>query len=82
VLNSLLNFISINTPIAKTNTLSVILEDILEAIEKQLRAKDIRIARRCEKDLPETNGNRPKTLITVRFPIERRKVVYYAPITL
>ena len=188
VLNSLLNFISINTPIAKTNTLSVILEDILEAIEKQLRAKDIRIAKRCEKDLPETffhseqvrfvlhsilqyavfltpahesirilmkspdivegldtrkalpedkgyvdvmigfnggkkpggpleiskdvpadpreaidlilvlakkillnnhgrlimetNGNRPKTLITVRFPIERRKVVYYAPITL
>jgi hypothetical protein len=188
VLNSLLNFISINTPIAKANTLSVILEDILEAIEKQLRAKDIRIARRCEKDLPETflhseqvrfvlhsilqyavfltpahesirilmkspdiaespdtrkvlpeskgyvevmigfnggrkpggpsenlkdvpgdpreaidlilvlakeilqknhgmmtmgtNGSRPKTLITVRFPIERRKVVYYAPITL
>ena len=188
VLNSLLNFISINTPIAKTNTLSVILEDILEANEKQLQAKDIRVARRCEKDLPETffhseqvrfvlhsilqyavfltpahesirilmkspdvaespetrkalpenkgyvevmigfnggrkpggplenskdvqgdpreaidlilvlakkilvknhgmmimetNGNRPKTLITVRFPIERRKVVYYAPITL
>jgi hypothetical protein len=188
VLNSLLNYISINTPIAKMNTLSVILEDILEAIEKQLRAKDIRIARRCEKDLPETflhseqvrfvlhsilqyavfltpahesirilmkspdisespdsrkvlpedkgyvevmigfnggrkpgspsenlkeipgdpreaidlilvlareilrknhgmmtmetNGSRPKTLITVRFPIERRKVVYYAPITL
>jgi hypothetical protein len=188
VLNSLLNFISINTPIAKANTLSVILEDILEAIEKQLRAKDIRIARRCEKDLPETflhseqvrfvlhsilqyavfltpahesirilmkspdieecqdtrrvlpenkgyvevmigfnggrkpggppgnlkdvggdpreaidlilvlareilqknhgmmtletNGSRPKTLIHVRFPIERRKVVYYAPITL
>jgi nitrogen-specific signal transduction histidine kinase len=188
VLNSLLNFIGINTPIAKANTLSVILEDILEAIEKQLRAKDIRIARRCEKDLPETflhseqvrfvlhsivqyavfltpahesirilmkspdiaecpdtrkalpenkgyvevmigfnggrkpgvpsknlkdvpgdpreaidlilvlareilqknhgmmtmetNGSRPKTLITVRFPIERRKVVYYAPITL
>jgi hypothetical protein len=30
----------------------------------------------------ESNGNKPKTLITVRFPIERRKVVYYAPITL
>jgi hypothetical protein len=30
----------------------------------------------------ETNGNRPKTLITVRFPIERRKVFYYEPIAL
>ena len=30
----------------------------------------------------EISGSRPKTLMTVRFPIERRKVVYYAPITL
>ncbi len=30
----------------------------------------------------ESNGERPKTLITLRFPIERRSAVYYPPITL
>ena len=54
VLNSLLNFININTPIAKENTLYVILEEILEANEKQLREKNIKIIKKFEKDLPET----------------------------
>lgn len=188
VLNTLLNFININTPIAKTNTLCTILEEILEANEKQLQSKNIKVIKRCEKDLPETfihneqvkfilhsilqyailsmlpnesmgllmrapdfhdiletkkgppenkggyvevvigfngsrklssplenlskipegqreatdlililveeiltknrgrmmiesNGKRPNTLITLRFPIERRNVVYYAPLT-
>jgi signal transduction histidine kinase len=54
VLNSLLNFITINTPIIKTNTLYVILEEILEANDKQLRQKDIQIYKRYEKDLPDT----------------------------
>ena len=189
VLNSLLNFININTPITKTNTLYTILEEVLEANEKQLQEKNVKVIKKCEKDLPETyihneqvrfilhsilqyaifstppnesigiimksldfhedidtqktpaqnkgecvevvigfngdgksgrqlenlsnipkdqreatdlililakeilqknrgtmiigtNGKRPKTLITLRFPIERRNVVYYAPITL
>jgi hypothetical protein len=189
ILNSLLNFININTPIVKANTLYVILEEVLEANEKQLREKNIKIIKNIEKDLPETyihneqvrfilhsllqyvifstqrnesigvlmkafdfndsaeakkdswekkrgyvevvvgfdgdvklartiedlpglpenqrqptdvilvlvneiltknrgsmaienNGKRPKTLITLRFPIERRNVVYYEPITL
>jgi hypothetical protein len=30
----------------------------------------------------KTGEIEPKTLITVRFPIERRKVVCYAPIAL
>jgi nitrogen-specific signal transduction histidine kinase len=54
VLNSLLNFINVNTPIIKTNTLYVILEEILEANDKQLRQKDIKINKRYEKDLPDT----------------------------
>ena len=54
VLNSLLNFINVNTPIAKTNTLYVILEEILEANDKQLRQKEIKINKRYEKDLPDT----------------------------
>jgi nitrogen-specific signal transduction histidine kinase len=54
VLNSLLNFINVNTPITKTNTLYVMLEEILEANEKQLRQKDIKIHKKYEKDLPDT----------------------------
>jgi len=54
VLNSVLNFININTPIIKTNTLYTILEEILEASEKQLRQKHIKIIKKYEKDLPDT----------------------------
>ena len=54
VLNSLMNFININTPITKSDTLSVIFEDVLEANSKQLQEKNIRIVKRCEKNLPET----------------------------
>jgi K+-sensing histidine kinase KdpD len=54
VLNSLLNFINVNTPIIKTNTLYVILEEILEANDKQLRQKNIKISKTYEKDLPDT----------------------------
>jgi hypothetical protein len=54
VLNTLLNFINVNTPIIKANTLYVILEDILEASDKQLRQKDIKIYKKYGKDLPDT----------------------------
>ncbi len=54
VLNSLLNYIHINTPIVKSNTISIILEEVLEANEKQIRNKKVKIFKKCEKDLPET----------------------------
>jgi len=54
VLNSLLNFINVNTPIAKTNTLYVILEEILEANDTQLQQKGIKIYKKYEKDLSDT----------------------------
>jgi two-component sensor histidine kinase len=54
VLNSLLNYIHINTPIIKSNTVSIILEEVLEANEKQIKNKNIKIIKKCEKDLPET----------------------------
>jgi nitrogen-specific signal transduction histidine kinase len=54
VLNSLLNFVNINTPIIKTNTLCTILEEILEASEKQFRQKNIKVTKRYEKEIPET----------------------------
>jgi nitrogen-specific signal transduction histidine kinase len=53
VLNSLLNYININTPIIKSNTLHLILEVILEANQKQLQDKKINIIKNFEKDLPE-----------------------------
>jgi two-component sensor histidine kinase len=54
VLNILLNYIHINTPIIKSNTFSLILEEVLEANEKQIHSKNIKIFKKCEKDLPET----------------------------
>jgi uncharacterized protein with PQ loop repeat len=54
VLNSLLNYIHINTPIIKANTISIILEEVIEANEKQIQGKSVKIIRKCEKDLPET----------------------------
>ena len=54
VLNALLNYININTPILKKNTLHTILEEILEANERQLQTKDIKILKKFEHDLPET----------------------------
>ncbi len=54
VLNTLLNFVNVNTPIIKTNTLYVILEEILEASDKQLRQKDIKIYKKYENNLPDT----------------------------
>jgi signal transduction histidine kinase len=54
VLNSLLNYISINTPIVKSNTLYIILEEVLEANERQIRQKNIKIIKKYEKDLPDT----------------------------
>src|SRR4030043_151323 len=54
VLNSLLNYIHINTPITKSNTISILLEEVLEANEKQIQGKNIKIFKKCEKELPET----------------------------
>ena len=54
VLNSLLNFINVTTPIAKANTLYAILEEILDANDKLLQQKDIKIYKKCEEDLPDT----------------------------
>ena len=54
VLNSLLNYIHINTPIAKSNTISMILNEVLEGNEKQIRKKNIKVFKKYEDDLPET----------------------------
>jgi hypothetical protein len=55
VLNALLNFININTPIIKKNTIQLIIDDLLEANETQIEEKDLKIIRKFEEDLPETH---------------------------
>lgn len=54
VLNGLLNYININTPLIKSNTISSILQEVLEANGKQIQNKNIKIFNKCEEDLPET----------------------------
>jgi len=54
VLNHLLTYIKINTPIEKKDTVHFILEDILKKHEIQLQDKKIKVFRKFEKDLPET----------------------------
>ncbi|MEW6375337.1 MAG: sigma 54-interacting transcriptional regulator [Thermodesulfobacteriota bacterium] len=54
VLNGLLNYIKINTPIEKTNTIHSILEEVLKKHEVQLEDKRIKLFKKYEKDLPET----------------------------
>ena len=55
VLNGLLNYIKINTPIQKTETIHVILEEILKTFEGRLEKRKIKVFRKYEKDLPETS---------------------------
>jgi nitrogen-specific signal transduction histidine kinase len=54
LLNGLLNYIKINTPIEKVNTVHFILDDVLKKYEGKLEDKKIRVFKKFEKDLPET----------------------------
>jgi hypothetical protein len=54
VLNGLMDYIKIITPIEKTNTIHLVLEDILKKHEAQLKDRQIKIFKKYEKDLPET----------------------------
>ena len=54
LLNGLLNYIKIDTPIEKANTVHLVLEDVLKKHEPQLKDKQIRIFKKFEQNLPET----------------------------
>jgi hypothetical protein len=63
------------------------LENLLQKPEDQRQPTDLILVneiltRNRGSIIKENNGKRPKTLITLRFPVERRNVVYYEPITL
>jgi hypothetical protein len=52
--DSLLNYIKINNPIIKTNTVNRLLEEELKKYQVELEDKKIKLFKTLEKDLPET----------------------------
>jgi hypothetical protein len=53
VQNSLLNYIRINNPITKTNTVNTLIEEEIKKYESELEEKKIRLFKTLEKSLPE-----------------------------
>jgi len=54
VLNSLLDYIKVHTPIKKVNTIHNIVEEVLKKHQTKLEEKGIKVLKKLEKDLPET----------------------------
>jgi len=54
VQNSLLNYIRINNPVTKTNTVNALVEEEIKKYELELEEKKIRLFKTLEKNLPET----------------------------
>ena len=54
MLDSLLDYIRINTPVKKTNTVHLLLEESLRRHAGHLKEKGVKIIRKFQKDLPET----------------------------
>ncbi len=54
VLNSLLDYIKVHTPIRKINTVHNIVEEVLKKHQAKLEEKGLKVLKKLEKDLPET----------------------------
>ncbi len=54
VLNSLIDYIKLHTPINKINTVHNVIEEVLKKHQAKLEEKGIKVLKRYEKDLPET----------------------------
>ncbi len=54
VQNSLLNYIRINNPLAKTNTVNTVIEEEIKKYEVELEERKIRVFKTLEKNLSET----------------------------
>lgn len=54
VQNSLLNYIRINNPITKTNTVNTLIEEELKKYQSEVEEKKIKLFKTLEKNLPET----------------------------
>jgi nitrogen-specific signal transduction histidine kinase len=54
VMNGLVRYVKINTPIEKRDTIHFILEDVLKKHETELEHRKIKLFKKFEKNLPET----------------------------
>ena len=54
VLNGILNYVKVNTPLEKTDTVHALLDEVLKRHAGHFEEKRIRIFKRYEKELPET----------------------------
>jgi signal transduction histidine kinase len=54
VLDGLINYIKLNTPIRKTDTVHHLIEEVSKKHQAKLEEKGIKLFKRFEKDLPET----------------------------
>lgn len=54
VLDSLIDYMRLHSPIRKVNTVYTVLEAVLKKHQVKLKEKGIKLLKRCEKDLPET----------------------------
>ncbi len=54
VLNGLMNYIKLNSPIRKTDTVHRLIEEELKKYRSKLEGKGIKLFKKFEKDLPET----------------------------
>jgi len=54
VMDGLVRYVKINTPIEKRDTIHFILEDVLKKHESELEHKKVKLFKKFEKDLPET----------------------------
>ena len=53
LVNGLLDFFQITSPIKKTNTVNLLIEEVLKKNQVQLEQKGVKLIRKLEKDLPE-----------------------------
>lgn len=54
VLNGLINYVKLNTPIRKVDTVHHLMEEVLRKNQTKLEEKGIKLFKKFEKDLPET----------------------------
>lgn len=53
LLNGLLNYLQVTTPIKKTNTVNTLIEEALKKNQSQLEEKGVKLFKKLEEDLPD-----------------------------
>ncbi len=53
LVNGLLNYFQVTSPIKKTNTVNLLIEEVLKKHQVQLEEKGVKLIKKLEKDLPE-----------------------------